>query len=256
MVKKKAETVEMDILEIKQSRISGWLLGTTPLIYNAMSEKVKQDLLNPPKTKNKAEREATLKHDPIEEFRNSVYRGDDHLKTSLVFPSVALKAAMATAALEIPGATKASIFRLLYIEGDKLPVYGTPELFMTVVRQAGMNRAPDIRTRAILRQWAIPFELRFITPNLSEKAVSNLIQAAGLIVGIGDFRQEKGKGNYGLFEVVPGNHKDVLMLQKNAGRKQQLAALENPNAYDSESAAMWEWFEAAAIDRGQKRATA
>jgi len=55
-------------------RASFWLKGKTPIIFNAMSAKAKHDLLLPKGRKTAAEKAQTLKHDPEEEYRNSVYR--------------------------------------------------------------------------------------------------------------------------------------------------------------------------------------
>lgn len=254
---KKKQTVEVEILQLEKSHIRCCAMGTSPLILNAMSEKVKQGLILPPKKQQGKQRELSLKHDPVEEFRGSVYQIDDDASpTALGFPASGLKKAIASAAVDIPGATKASMMRLCWVPGELLPLYGVPELHMAVVRCADINRTPDMRTRAILRNWAIIFDLEFIRPNLNEKSVGNLVQAAGMIIGIGDFRQEKGRGNYGLFSLVDADNKELVEVQRNGDRKAQLKALEQPNAYDRESEALWQWFEAEAVSRDLKKAAA
>ena len=65
-----------------------------------------------------------------------------------------------------------------------------------------MNRTPDIRTRAFLPRWCAVISVAFVTPTLSAHSVVSLLANAGAIIGIGDFRQGKGKGSYGCFSVA------------------------------------------------------
>src|SRR5690554_3812590 len=96
---------------LKQGRITVKLIGTTPLYFNAMSAKAKRTLLIGGGKKTAAEKKQ-LKHDPQQEFRDSVYRLPSG-PTLLGFPAPGVKGAMATAALETPGVTKTSVQRLI-----------------------------------------------------------------------------------------------------------------------------------------------
>ena len=58
--------------------------------------------------------------------------------------------------------------------------------------------------------------------------------AAGLVIGVGDFRQEKGKGNYGQFQIA--SKADCAGIIKAGGMAAQDKALENPTFYDRETA--------------------
>ena len=62
-------------------------------------------------------------------------------------------------------------------------------------------------------------------------------------MGVGDWRPQKGSGNYGQFEVVEESDSTVQRLMKDAGRQQQVAALENPVAHDDETRKLLQWFE-------------
>ena len=75
-----------------------------------------------------------MKHDPIAEFRASVYRmpKDDDPTVLAILPT-AFKGAMGTAALDMPGAKRTQIGRLVYVHGELLPVYGVPKVFMAVM---------------------------------------------------------------------------------------------------------------------------
>src|SRR5579863_7996326 len=101
--KKSSENTEITVLAITTGSVKVGIIGTRPLIFNRMAEKAKRELLLPKGRKTAADRAATLKHDPISEYRNSVYRyADDAHPTRLCFPAPAFKGAMMTAALDLP----------------------------------------------------------------------------------------------------------------------------------------------------------
>ncbi len=251
-----AESGAITITGIDVGVVTCLIKGTSPLIFNRMAEKAKRELLLPKGRKTAADKAQNLKHDPIQEFRSSVYQRDAAIggPTRLILPSPAFKGAMSTAALETPGAKKAQVGRLVWIEGTHVDVYGVPELLMSVVRSADMNRTPDIRTRAILREWACAINVRYAQPTLNRTAIATLLAAAGIIVGVGDFRQEKGKGNYGQFTLVNQDDEGMLRIMKGGGRKEQDEALEAALPYDAESAEMLEWYTAEVARRGRKEA--
>lgn len=248
MSKPKKNEEEIEILKLHAGRITFKLLGSTPLIYNAMSRKVKEGLLAPRK-KTTAEKAATVKHDPLVEFRTSVYSTDEG-PTLLCFPAVAFKRALASAALDLGGAKRAQIERLVWAIGDRVPVYGVPQLRMDVVRSADMNRTPDIRTRAILPTWCAELTLAYVEPALNATVVANLLAAAGLIRGIGDFRQEKGAGNYGQFTLTDAKSPDFASIVKAGARAQQTSAIEKPECYDDESYELLSWWQGEIKRRG------
>lgn len=262
MARKKQETVEpkkhekkvsMEVLQLNASVLEVNLLGMSPLIFNAMSAKAKRNIVLPPPKKSRAEKESTLKHDPMQEYRDSVYRrsGDDH-DTRLIFPGGGVKAAIAQAGVDVPGGARATLGRLVQVIETDVSVWGVPQIYMAVVRNAGASRTPDIRTRAILPKWATRFRVRFITPNVTEQAIGNLIAAAGMIVGLGDFRPEKGKGSYGQFRMADADDPELLEVISTGGLKAQDAGLEKPVAYDHETEALLEWFNAEVKRRGFK----
>jgi len=251
MAVKKEATI--DVVQITRDTLTAYVVGRTPLICNAMNQKIRQDLLFPPGKKNAAEKASTLKHEPVAEFRRSCYKsvGDDQ-PTRILLPATAFKSAIRSAALDMPGAAKSQIGRLLYVEGEYISIYGTPEVFMRVTRSADMNRTPDVRTRAILREWACRLELTFITPLLKAKTVGTLLAASGIMRGVGDFRVEKGAGNYGCFDTVPASSKSYARIVKAGGRKAQDAALLKAASYDSETEELLTWFNAEVLRRGMK----
>jgi hypothetical protein len=182
---------------------------------------------------------------PIDEFRSSVYRSiDKSTDTILIFPSTAFKSAMMNAALEMPGTKKSQIGRLVYVKGQNVSLYGVPQLRMDVVRMADISKTPDVRTRAILPEWACKVSIKYIKPAIRHQAVANLLAAAGVIIGVGDFRQEKGKGSFGQFSIVEESNETFQRIMKNGARVAQESALENPVCFDVESENLLTWFDA------------
>jgi hypothetical protein len=233
--KTKTESTSIEIEAPHSGRLTFTILGVTPLIYNAMSMKSKIQLLAPPPKKNATERLSTLKHNPIEEFRGSMYRyREDDRPTRLYFPGGGVKAALKSAALRLPGLKKTEVAQLTWIDNRDIDIYGIPELHMAVVRSADINRTPDVRTRAALREWCSQVTITYVRPQLTEKSVVNLIGAAGMLCGLGDGRQEKGYG-HGQFEIVADNDPRVIALKKRAGITAQDVAIESPNFYDIEA---------------------
>lgn len=248
-MKAKTKETTIDIIEVNKGFVDFHLLGTTPLILHRLSEKAKYELLYPNQKKKKGE---TLKHDPLAEYREAPYTDKNPKgETFIQHLSAAFKAAIRNAAIDIPGATKSSIGRLCWVEGERLPIYGIPRLIMSPVRQTDMNRTPDIRTRAIIARWAATIRVSFIKPQLNEKGITHLVAAAGMTQGVGDWRTEKGSGTYGSFMIVEKNNAEFREIIRTGGRKHQERAMEIPEFHDTESEELFSWFTHTIEDRGE-----
>lgn len=231
MATKKAEAGTLHIEPLKQGRVNLKMIGTTPIYFNSMSAKAKRTLLIGGGRKTAAQKKE-LKHDPEAEYRDSIYRMKAG-PTLLGFPAPGVKGAMATAALETAGVTKTSVQRLIFLPERHIRVWGRPYLKMDVVRSADMNKTPDIRTRAFLPRWCAEVDIAFVTPTLSTHAIVSLLANGGVICGIGDFRQEKGKGSHGTFAVAGddlGEWADTWAELMEEGRAVQEAAMDQPEA--------------------------
>jgi len=236
MAIKKAEAGTLHIDPLKQGRIKLRLIGTTPMYQNSMSMKAKRDLLIGGGKKTAAQRK-DIKHDPENEFRDSAHKKQDG-DTLLCFPAPGVKSAMATAALETPGVTKSSVQRLIFLPEQKIQIWGKPYLKMDVVRSADMNKTPDIRSRCYLPRWVAEVDIAFVTPTLSAHSIISLLANAGVIVGLGDFRQEKGRGSYGTFAVAGddlGEWQSYWDEVTQEGRAVQQAALDSPEYADADT---------------------
>jgi hypothetical protein len=242
MAVKKAET-EITIPPIHRGVLRLRIIGQTPLFMNRMAAKAKQQLLVGGRKKTAADK-AKIKHDPVAEYRDSMERFPGDEPTCLAMRVVALKAAMCTAALETAGITKTSAQRLLFMPGDLVPLYGTPQLRMDVVRSADINRTPDVRTRAFLPKWGAEIEVQHILPQLPVSSVLTLAANAGVLVGIGDFRQEKGKGAFGSFRVLSADQDDDEWdeLVSEHGASAQRRAIDEPEYADDDTSDLMEYF--------------
>ena len=104
-----------------------------------------------------------------------------------------------------------------------------------------------MRTRAYLPRWCAEVDIAYVQPTLSAYSIVSLLTNAGSIVGIGDFRQEKGRGSFGTFQVLTEDSMgsfqaewDELMLE---GRDVQQEALDNPEYADDQTAELMAFME-------------
>ena len=251
---KKKETKTIEVVQMETGELTFCLVGKSPFVCNAMSSKVRQGLLLPPKKlKGDAAKEAHLKHNPPEEYRASCYRyREDDQRTRIYHPGAAFRKAMATSALETDDTTKAQVGRLSWISEYDVGIYGVPELWMTNVILAGQSRAPAIRTRAIIPEWACRVTVEHVLPRLQPQAVINLMAIAGMIIGVGDGRNEKGALSFGQFRIAREGDAAFKRICKAGGRKAQDAALKNPTTFDSETDELLSWWHAEVKRRGFK----
>jgi len=221
------------------------MIGQTPMYFNSMGAKAWRDLLVGGGKKTAAQKK-DIKHNPEAEFRDSVYKKDTG-STYLCFPAAGVKGAMATAALETGGITKTSVQRLIFLPESHIQIWGKPLLKMDIVRSADMNKTPDVRTRAYLPQWCAEVTVKYVVPTLSAHSIVSLLSNAGTIVGIGDFRQEKGRGSYGTFAVSGaedmGDYQEIWDEITKEDREVQKLAMEQPICADEQTAELMQYLQ-------------
>ena len=196
--------------------------------------------------KKTAAQKKDIKHNPEAEFRDSVYKKETG-DTYLCFPAAGVKGAMATAALETGGITKTSVQRLIFLPESHIQIWGKPFLKMDIVRSADMNKTPDVRTRAHLPQWCAEVTVKYVVPTLSAHSIVSLLSNAGTIVGIGDFRQEKGRGSYGTFAVSGaedmGDYQEIWDEITKEDREVQKLSMEQPICADEQTAELMQYLQ-------------
>lgn len=232
------------IQPIKMHVIYANIVGVGPgMIMHRFDQKAWRELLLPALEKNKAGLQETLKHDPIAEFRGALYRcRDQTAPTMFHVPNGMVAGAMASAATDIPGAKKAEIERLVSIAMPTVHIYGVPTFAMDMVRNSDMNHTPDVRTRPYFDRWAIPnLAIKFKVNPLTESQVFNLLSAAGEIIGLGDWRRQKG-GDHGSFRLCNANDKELKEIVASGGRKAQQRAWDEPVANNEDTEELFAWF--------------
>jgi len=243
--KASAANEPMSISPLDTETLRFYILGTTPLICNRMSEKARQQLLMPRPRMNAVQKASNLKHDPLEEFRASPYTLEDpNAPTYIAVMASSFKGAMRNAALDIPGTFKSQIGRLVQVNGEYVAVYGSPVLKMDVTRSADAAKTPDVRSRVALPEWCAEITVTFVRPNLTKEGIANLLAAGGITSGIGDWRPEKGMGTFGSYQVVNADNPEFLRRQSEYGRAHQIAAMANPVSYDHETESLLDWYDA------------
>lgn len=210
----KADSTSVVIPELRLKGLSVLVVGDSPLIVHAWSQKAKLEMLG---KQMKAAKGAKDAKDPWQDFQDSLYKLPDG---GYGFPSVAFKAAAVTAVTSIDGMTKVAARQAFHIVGEQIEVKsaytrdgralcarhdivriigGEPEMREDMVRIA-MGTA-DIRYRAQFSRWAVQLNVVFNEGVLSKAQIINLLNTAGFAVGVGEWRKEKG-GQSGRFHVA------------------------------------------------------
>jgi hypothetical protein len=205
--------IELPALQIGLMEVT--LIGDSPLIVHAWSEKAKREMLDKQMKKAKAAKEAK---DPKADFEAAMYRLGDG---GYGFPSVAFKNAAVTAGTSVAGLTKIQARQAFHILGEDADIKGAfdgsksrvnlvrieggePAMREDMVR-VGMGTA-DLRYRPEFSEWRAKILVRYNQNVLSESQILNLLNVAGFAVGVGEWRPEKD-GQYGMFHVA--NEKEM-----------------------------------------------
>lgn len=176
--------------DIQEARFT--LVGTSPLICHAWSEKAKRQMLD--KQMKKAAPAKAAK-DPEEDFRNSLYSMPDG--EGFGFPAIAFKAAMVRAGTYVD--LKMTFLRgAFHVNGELIRIDGDPTMREDMVR-VGAGVA-DIRYRGQFDPWSVELPVRYNTRSISLEQLANLLVIAGFSVGVGEWRPERD-GSYGMWEL-------------------------------------------------------
>lgn len=231
------------ISSINTGRSTFCIIGKTPILLHSMPEKALHEFLAPRGKKTSAEKKNSIKHDPFKEFNESPYKlPNPKAPTFIAQIATAMKNSIRYAAVDIPGATKAQLGRLLWVEGEYIPIYGIPKMHMAIVRSSDQNRTPDVRTRLVISEWAAEITITYVKPHINDEALGHLINAAGLTQGLGDWRPQKGSGTYGQYELCETTNKDFQRIVKTGGRALQIKAMKNPESYDAMTEKLLSWY--------------
>lgn len=216
VAKKENVGIELPKLDIRLMEVT--IIGDSPLIVHAWSQKSKLEMLGKQMKQAKGAKEAK---NPVADYEASLYRFDDG---GFGFPSVGFKSAAVTAGTSVAGLTKIAARQAFHILGEDVDVagafdgtkarhnlvriHGTPTMREDMVR-VGMGAA-DLRYRGEFADWAAKLLVRYNANVLSESQILNLINVAGFAVGVGEWRPERD-GMSGMFHVA--TEQDMMKLE-------------------------------------------
>lgn len=195
--------VTIPALQIKTATVR--IIGDSPLIVHAWSDKAKQMMLDKQMKKASTGKEAK---DPFADFCDSLYwltekpnnpTMKDVQKAKFGFPTTAFKAAAVDAGYQ-QGVLKVKTTArgAFHIDGEFAEIEGTPEIREDMVR-IGMGTA-DIRYRGEFKNWSTTLTIRYNPKAISLEQIINLINIGGFACGVGEWRPSKD-GSYGTFHV-------------------------------------------------------
>lgn len=216
--KSKEAEVQIVALDIKEVPIR--IVGDTPLIVHAWSEKAKRMMLEAQQKATKTK--AKDIRDPFAEFMNSLYwltdKPEEDTEEAFVksvkdgakfgFPVGAIKMAANSAAYRLGWVKNQMVLRGSYFLksefGDMAEIIGpAPECREDMVR-IGMGSA-DLRYRGEFKNWHMDFVLQYNASGaMTLEQILNCINAGGYVCGIGEWRPERD-GSNGCFHVEPIN---------------------------------------------------
>ena len=218
---KKTELIEIKPIEIKKVTLK--LVGDTPLIMHAWSEKAKREMLEAQQQKSKGKKKEPK--NPVFDFINSMYwlEGKPEVQNSMSeedcekafmkaiengakfgFPVTAFKQAAISAAYRMGWSKdKVSLRGIFFIESNEDGLIeiksDTPIMREDMVR-VGMGTA-DIRYRGEFRNWSTELVVSYNqNGNYNLENIINIINAGGYICGAGEWRPEKD-GQNGMYHI-------------------------------------------------------
>ena len=220
-IAKKTEVIEIKPIQMKTVEVT--IVGDTPLIMHAWSEKAKRMMLEAQQGKKKGK--AKEYKNPVADFITSMYwlegmpdiDGKDEEEcmdlfekaidngAKFGFPITALKQAALSAAFRLGySKNKVSLQGVFFIEtdyGDKLLIESdTPVMREDMVKLA--TGVADIRYRGEFRNWKTTFRLKYNeNGGFSLENIINILNAGGIACGLGEWRVEKD-GDFGRYHVA------------------------------------------------------
>lgn len=217
MATKKAATEVIEIRPIEIKKVTIRIVGDTPLIMHAWSEKAKRMMLEAQMGVAKGKKKEAK--NPVDDFIRSMYwltpMPEDGTMESFEeaiangarfgFPVTAFKQAAISAAYRMGWAKdKMSMRGAFFIDSDEngmIEIHSdTPEMREDMVK-VGMGTA-DIRYRGEFKNWYADLTISYNeNGQYSLENIVNIINAGGYVCGVGEWRPERD-GQNGMFHVV------------------------------------------------------
>lgn len=218
---KSTEVVEIRPIDMKTVEVT--LVGDTPMIMHAWSEKAKRMMLEAQQGKAKGKKKPIK--NPVDDFIQSIYWltekptypdgsseevCEEAFNKAIAngakfgFPVTAFKQAAISAAYRMGWVKNQMGLRgAFFIEseyGDMVEIKSdTPIMREDMVKIAGGTA--DIRYRGEFRNWSATFKVKYnANGEFSLENIINIINAGGTICGVGEWRPERD-GQFGMYHV-------------------------------------------------------
>lgn len=216
------EAIVIKPLKIKETTLR--IVGDTPLIMHAWSEKAKREMLETQQGKAKGKKKGIK--NPVADFINAAYwmSGKPYISEDMTeeectdafdaaisngatfgFPATAIKQAAQAAPYRLGWVKNQMGLRgAFFINSDEnglVQVHSdVPEMREDMVR---VQQTADIRYRPQFNNWYIDLTISYnASGDISLESIINAINAGGYVCGLGEWRPERD-GNYGKFHVAP-----------------------------------------------------
>lgn len=201
-------------------RFAIWIVGDTPLIVHAWSQKAKLEMLG---KQVKAVKGGKAARNPEEDFVNSLYEMGDG---TYGFPTMGIKNCILSAAHKDRGIARSAVLGALLLDANMVrtrPALHSAMCDMPLTRiyggdpeqpehpplcredmvkiGAGLNKTANLAYRAQFTIWAMHVTGRYNTSILSDEALGFLIMEAGMAAGLGEWRNER-RGLFGAFHLA------------------------------------------------------
>lgn len=205
MAKKEIEVLTITGLDIKEVPIK--IVGDTPLIVHAWSEKAKRMMLDAQMKATKTK--AKELRDPYDDFIQSMYwiEGKPEVSTPEAFEESVKNGAkwgFPVGAIKMAG--NAAAYRLGWVKnqmelrgsyflkseyGDMARIISDEPVMREDMVRVGMGSA-DLRYRAEYDNWSMDLILEYnASGNMTLEQIVNVINAGGYVCGLGEWRPEK-----------------------------------------------------------------
>lgn len=190
-----------------------WIVGDTPLITHAWSQKAKLEMLAKQVKATKSGKEA---RDPEADFVSSLYEMGEG---AFGFPATGVKNCILSAAHKDKGIARSNVMSALFLEADMVKarpalagaicdmplirIYGTePQMREDMVKiGSGLQKIANLAYRGQFTAWAMRVTGQFNPTVLTAESLAFLIQESGLASGLGEWRNER-RGMFGAFHLA------------------------------------------------------
>lgn len=217
MAKKTSTTEILEIKPIEIQKTTIRIVGDTPLIMHAWSEKAKREMLE--KQMKKTKTSAREAKNPVEDFIRSMYwltpmpeeMTEEGFNKAIEngarfgFPVTAFKQAAISSAYRMGWAKdKMSMRGAFFIDGDEnqmVEIKSDPPIIREDMVKIALGTA-DIRYRGEFRNWWADLQISFnVNGQYTLEQIVNVINAGGFVCGVGEWRPERD-GQFGMFHVA------------------------------------------------------